>query len=380
MRGVEPLSPGMEPTTPRRARKTDDLSPFRTAPEVHWNEGAAPLTFPAMGAGIRTRKTTRNRTMMNAAKYRHRLPQLDGGLFLTDGGLETTLIFHEGWQLPSFAAFVLLDDARGRNALRTYFERYAGMAVAARAGFILEAPTWRANPDWGRTVGYDTDALQRINRDAIAMLIEIREGLETASTPMVVSGAIGPRGDGYDPGASMQPAESRDYHEAQIGAFREAGADLVSAFTMTNASEAEGIVRAAHDALMPCVISFTLETDGRLPDGTALAEAIAKIDSATDGGPAYYMINCAHPTHFEHVLRSGEPWLQRLRGLRANASRMSHAELDNAPELDIGDPLELGGQYAEMLRRFPHINVIGGCCGTDHRHVECISTACKEAA
>jgi S-methylmethionine-dependent homocysteine/selenocysteine methylase len=314
------------------------------------------------------------------AKYRERLPQLDGGLFLTDGGLETTLIFHEGFDLPCFAAFVLLDSECGRKALRDYFDRYAPMAIAAGAGFVLEAPTWRANPDWGAKVGYGREALARNNRAAIALLLELRDRYETAASPMVVSGALGPRGDGYDPGALMSADEAADYHGFQIGLFRDAGADLVSAFTMTNIGEAQGIALAAKALDMPCVISFTVETDGRLPTGDTLAEAIRCVDAETGNGPAYYMINCAHPTHFDHVLAAGEPWIKRLRGLRANSSRMSHAELDNAPELDIGDPQELGGQYAELRRRFPHINVLGGCCGTDHRHVDCISTACRKAA
>ena len=197
---------------------------------------------------------------------------------------------------------------------------------------------------------------------------------------MVVSGAIGPRGDGYDPGTVMSVEDAAAYHSFQIGVFRDAGADLVSAFTMTNSNEAQCIALAAKCADMPCVISFTVETTGRLPAGGSLAEAIKCVDDATDKGPAYYMINCAHPTHFDHVLNAGETWIKRLRGLRANSSRMSHADLDNAPELDIGDPLELGGQYADLRRRFPHINVLGGCCGTDHRHVDCISTACRGAA
>jgi S-methylmethionine-dependent homocysteine/selenocysteine methylase len=197
---------------------------------------------------------------------------------------------------------------------------------------------------------------------------------------MVVSGNLGPRGDGYDPGALMQPEDARAYHRPQIAAFREAGADFVSAFTMTNSNEALGIALAAQDDDMPCVISFTVETDGRLPSGETLAEAIETVDAVPARGPAYYMINCAHPTHFDHVLTADAPWTSRLRGLRANASRMSHAELDNAPELDIGNPFELGGQYAELRRRFPQINVLGGCCGTDHRHVESIGTACRQAA
>jgi S-methylmethionine-dependent homocysteine/selenocysteine methylase len=314
------------------------------------------------------------------AKYRERLPQLDGGLFLTDGGLETTLIFHEGWDLPRFEAFVLLDSDRGRKALSAYFDRYVPMAIAAEAGFSLESPTWRANPDWGAKIGYGREALARNNRAAIDFLLALRDRYETRGSPMVASGALGPRGDGYDPGTVMSPDEAASYHGFQIGVLRDAGADLVSAFTMTNANEAQGVALAARHANMPCVISFTVETDGRLPAGESLAEAIESVDAATGNGPAYYMINCAHPTHFDYVLDAGGGWTKRIRGIRANSSRCSHAELDNAPELDIGDPLELGGQYAELLRRFPHINVLGGCCGTDHRHVHSISTACRRAA
>jgi S-methylmethionine-dependent homocysteine/selenocysteine methylase len=318
--------------------------------------------------------------MMTRAKYRERLPQLDGGLFLTDGGLETTLIFYEAWDLPRFEAFVLLDSERGRKTLRDYFDRYVPMAIAASAGFILESPTWRANPDWGAKVGYGKEALAANNRTAIEFLLELRDRYETPASPTVVSGAIGPRGDGYDPGTVMSVGEAAAYHSFQIGLFRDAGADLVSAFTMTNSNEAQGIALAAKGADMPCVISFTVETDGRLPAGETLAEAIERVDAASGEAPAYYMINCAHPTHFDHVLDAGGAWTKRLRGLRANSSRCSHAELDNAPELDIGHPHELGGQYADLLRRFPHINVLGGCCGTDHRHVECISVACRRAA
>jgi len=311
-------------------------------------------------------------TRPHRAKYRRRLPQLDGGLFLTDGGLETTLIFHDGFDLPMFETFVLLESESGRAALRSYFDRYIAMAVKRGIGFILDSPTWRANPDWGQKLGYDRDSLARANRDAIAMMLDIRKARETALTPIVVSGAIGPRGDGYDPGALMSLREAEDYHAWQIGVLRDQGADLVSAFTLTNVNEAIGVAQAAKAASIPCVISFTLETDGKLPTGESLATAVESVDRATDRGPAYYMINCAHPDHFSQALDRDAAWMQRLRGLRANASRKSHAELDNSAELDAGDPEELGSLHAELLQRFPHINVLGGCCGTDHRHVECI--------
>jgi S-methylmethionine-dependent homocysteine/selenocysteine methylase len=205
---------------------------------------------------------------------------------------------------------------------------------------------------------------------------EVRARYESAHTPMPISGNIGPRGDGYDPGALMSPQDAADYHGWQIGIFRDEDVDFVSAFTMTNVNEALGVALAAKKAAVPCVLSFTLETDGRLPTGETLGAAIEAVDRATSASPAYYMINCAHPTHFAGALDSGAPWIGRLHAIRANSSRKSHAELDNSPVLDVGDPQELGRQYAELRRRFPHINVLGGCCGTDHRHLACIGEAC----
>ncbi|MEH2626250.1 S-methylmethionine-dependent homocysteine/selenocysteine methylase [Bradyrhizobium sp. AZCC 1719] len=315
-----------------------------------------------------------------SAKYRHRLPQLDGRRFLTDGGLETTLIFHEGWDLPMFQAFTLLESERGRAALRAYFDRYVPLAVNHGVGFVLESPTWRANPEWGAKIGYGRDALARLNHAAIHLMREVREAYENERTPIVISGCIGPRGDGYDPGKVMSVNEAEAYHSWQVSVLRDAGADMVSAFTMNNFNEALGVTRAAQAAQIPCVISFTVETDGRLPTGDSLADVVEALDAATGRASAYYMINCAHPTHFEGALDPDAPWMKRLRGLRANSSRRTHAELDNATELDAGNPVELGVQYADLSRRFPHINVLGGCCGTDHRHIECIGLACSVPA
>jgi len=309
-------------------------------------------------------------------KYRDRLPQLDGRRVLSCGGLETTLIFHEGWDLPAFASFVLVETERGRERLRAYFDRYIDIAERHGTGFLLETPTWRANPEWGATLGYDLDGLERVNRELVALAMDIRDRRETPTMPMPLSGNIGPRGDGYDPRAATSAQEAADYHSWQIGVLKDAGADLVSAFTISSSAEGLGIALAAKKADMPCVISFTLETDGRLPTGEHLGEVITAIDIETGNAPAYYMINCAHPTHFEGMLREGGAWTRRLGGLRANSSRRSHAELDNATELDIGNPAELGGEYAEILERFPHINVLGGCCGTDERHVAAIGAHC----
>lgn len=313
------------------------------------------------------------------AKYRHKLPQLDGGIFLTDAGIETTLIYHDGQELPHFAAFHLLKDAAGTEVLRAYFRRHARIAREHGTGFILESATWRSNPDWGERLGYTPEELDRANAKAVALLHELRAAFETDRTPMVISGCIGPRGDGYDPGEIMSPEDAQAYHARQAQVFAQGDVDMITAITMTNIPEAIGITRAARSVDVPAVISFTVETDGRLPSGQTLKQAILEVDAATDRGPAYYMINCAHPSHFEGVL-AHEPWVQRLRGLRCNASRLSHAELDEAEDLDAGDPEELGADYRRLLARFPQINVLGGCCGTDHRHIAQICQACKLAA
>ncbi len=306
------------------------------------------------------------------SKYREHLPQLRDQLFLTDGGLETTLIFHDGLDLPYFASFDLLKDDAGFERLRDYYRCYAGIARDQGMGLVLEAPTWRANPDWAAKLGYDAVALADANRKAIGLMLEIRDAFETAQSPMPISGNLGPRGDGYRVDARMSVEEARAYHAPQIETFAQTDADLVAAFTMTYVEEAIGIVLAARDAQMPVVISFTLETDGKLPSGDTLQRAIERTDADTGGYPAYFMINCAHPTHFERELKHGGAWTQRIRGLRANASKRSHAELDESTDLDAGNPVELGHAYRALGKLLPKLRVIGGCCGTDHRHVAAI--------
>ena len=321
--------------------------------------------------------TTHFDSRLTLAKYRGNLPQLGQALFLTDGGLETTLVFHQGIELPHFAAFELLKSADGETLLRTYYERYIAIAREQQVGVVLEAPTWRANSDWAKKLGYNPSALALANRKAIDLMLALRSEYETMETLMPISGNIGPRGDGYRVDNRMSADEARRYHAEQIAVFADTAADLVSAFTLNYVEEAIGVVLAARDQGMPVVISFTVETDGRLPSGMSLQQAITLTDAATDAYATYFMINCAHPTHFEQELQRDEPWLKRIRGVRANASRCSHAELDASPVLDAGDPVELGQQYVKMRKAMPQLNVLGGCCGTDHRHVAAIFTACR---
>jgi S-methylmethionine-dependent homocysteine/selenocysteine methylase len=286
---------------------------------------------------------------------------------ITDGGLETTLIYHHGADLPEFAAFVLLEDEAGVELLRTYYAPYIEIARGRGVRAILDTPTWRANADWGARLGYDAARLADVNRRAVELLESIRG--EQAGE-ISISGCIGPRGDGYVVGETMTADEAERYHAPQVQAL--AGADLVSAITMTYPAEAIGVVRAARAAGRPVVISFTVETDGRLPDGSLLAAAVAEVDAQTDGGAEYFMVNCAHPSHFADVLP-----VDRVLGVRANASRMSHAELDAAEELDEGDPVALAQDYAR-LGRLQRLEIVGGCCGTDHRHVDAIAAALSE--
>ncbi|WP_448040378.1 homocysteine S-methyltransferase family protein [Bradyrhizobium liaoningense] len=309
------------------------------------------------------------------ARYRNDLPQHRGGIFLTDGGMETTLIFRHGLELPHFAAFVLLDSADGRAHLKRYYEAYLRIARQHGVGFLLDSPTWRANPDWGAKLGYDAVGLEAINMRSISFLEELRGAWESPGMPCVISGAIGPRGDGYKAG-NMDAAEAEAYHAAQIAAFAEAGADMVTAFTLNSINEAVGVVRAAKRQGIASAISFTVETDGRLIRGESLREAIESVDDATEHACEYFLINCAHPVHFESALAAGEAWVQRIHGIRANASIKSHAELDESEALDSGDPVDLGRRYLSLRRAFPQMRILGGCCGTDHRHVAAVCDAC----
>jgi S-methylmethionine-dependent homocysteine/selenocysteine methylase len=310
------------------------------------------------------------------ANHRGSLPQLGGDFFMTDGGIETTLISLGGQDLPHFAAFPLLQTADGQSVLREYFRTYAELAKRFHLGLVLESATWRASPAWGERLGYGTGALAQVNSRAVSLIEELRHDYETPETPVVISGCVGPRVDGYVADLAMCDHDAEDYHRAQVETFAGTAADLVTGMTMSYAAEAVGLVRAARRAGMPVVISFTVETDGRLPSGQSLKDAIRQVDDATSGYPAYFMINCAHPSHFEEMLGRAGPWVERIRGLRANASRRSHAEMDAAPEPDTGDPIELGREYADLKRRLGQLNVMGGCCGTNGRHIEQIVLAC----
>jgi len=305
------------------------------------------------------------------------LPQLRGRAMVTDGGMETDLIFHHGVDLPCFAAFPLLESARGRELLAGYYHGYAAIARRAGAGLVLDSPTWRANPDWGGRLGYSPADLARVNTSAIALLAQLRDGYAATVADIVVSGMVGPQGDGYQPGQLPSPEQAEAYHRPQIDAFAQAGADMVSALTLTSTGEAIGIVRAARAAGLPVAISFTVETDGRLAGGIPLARAITEVDDAA--GPDYFMVNCAHPSHIAPALAEPGGWRERIAGVRYNASAKSHAELDQDTGLDDGDPRLLAAGHAQLVPLLPRLSVVGGCCGTDARHVAALWRADQAA-
>lgn len=283
--------------------------------------------------------------------------------------METDLIFHDGADLPLFASFVLLDSAEGREMLGRYCRRYFDMAEAAGRDFLSGTPTWRANGGWGPKLGLDAEGIRDVNRRALDFARQARAA-HSWRDHIVIEAVIGPAGDGYAPEQLLSPDEAEALHGPQLEAFAEAGVDLAGAYTMTHPGEAIGIIRKAMALEVPLVLSFTVETDGRLPTGQGLADALAEVESATGGYCRYYGVNCAHPDHFSAVLP--EAWLPRIGMIRPNASRQSHAELDEATELDDGDPQEYGVLYARIARRLPALRVIGGCCGSDMRHIHAV--------
>jgi S-methylmethionine-dependent homocysteine/selenocysteine methylase len=300
--------------------------------------------------------------------YRNALPQLSGDVFLTDAGVETDLIFNHGIEIREFAAFTLLPTPHGRSALTRYFESFLTLAKERNAGFILDSVTWKAHAHWAKSLALDIAELRAVNEESIRFIADLRARFSSNPKPIVLNAVVGPRGDAYRPEVTIAMDAAEEYFSEQLGWLAATDADMITALTFNQAGEAAGVARAARTVGMPIVISFTVETDGALPTGQSLADAIAQVDEATGAYPAYYMINCAHPDHFAGVLQDA-PWARRVRGIRANASRKSHAELDASTALDAGNPQELAAQYRQLAQRIPWLNVFGGCCGTDMRHV-----------
>ena len=305
------------------------------------------------------------------------LPQQSGKLMTTAGGFETWMQYVDGFKLRHFCAFELLNDARGLGCLRDYHRKVVEAATANGFGVINEGLHYRSSRDWGELIGFSREALLEINVRGIEFYRDFAREYAGPDTPMLVGGVVGPRGDAYNIGRLPDAAEAEDYHSEQIRIFREAGADHVTAMTFSSVDEAIGVARAAKSVGIPVVISFLLARGGRLKGGETLEEAITRVDSATDDAPAYYMINCTHPTEFEPALTTGK-WISRLGGFMPNAVAMETLDLCKLGHLEDGDPVELGAQMGALAQRFPHINVWGGCCGTDGRHIGEITRQVRE--
>lgn len=295
-------------------------------------------------------------------------------IFLTDGGLETVMVFLEGLDLPQFASFTLLDSDAGLAALMRYYNGFLDEAAVQRAGFVLDTATWRASAGWGKVMGLDPSQIDAVNRKAVAIVKDLQAARAKTGQLVLTNGVIGPHGDAYAPEQILSARAAQNYHQRQVEVLAKAGVDMISAVTISSHGEAIGIAKAAATVGKPVALSFTLETDGRLISGMSLAEAVQRTDDATDGAPVWYGINCAHPDHFRHIL-TGD-WVARIGSLRANASRQSHAELDEAAVLDDGNPAELARDYHDLLHIMPGLRVVGGCCGTDLRHVAAIGRSC----
>ena len=308
------------------------------------------------------------------SRYRDNLPQLAGGVYLTDAGIETDLIFNHGIEIREFATHTLLPDAAGREAMADYFRGFLALANEYDAGYILDSQTWKAHMHWAADLGEDEAFLHKVNEESIVFMTGLRDEFSDNHKPIVLNAAIGPQGDAYAPEAEVAVAQAEEYHAKQLGWLAATDVDMITAMTFTQSDEAIGVVRGAGKVGLPVVVSFTVETDGNLPTGQPLGEAIRAVDDATGTAAAYFMVNCAHPDHFFHVFDDSD-WTRRIRGVRCNASRLSHAELDECEELDDGDPEELAAQYKSLVKSMPWLNVFGACCGSDLRHVTQIAAA-----
>jgi len=307
-----------------------------------------------------------------------------GRSFLTFGGVETHLIFDKGVELREFAAFEVLDDEAAWRALEDeFFFPTMNAALAHGHGMLVDCLVWRASPDYVAKLGRKEGvaALNRRAVDAARRLVadwRARSGSTRESCPIVLTADLGPRGDGYKSSTVTADAAAK-YHDAQVRSLADAGAEMLAGWTMTGIAEAVGLCAAAREHGLPIVVSPTVETDGRLPDGSSLGEFIQAVDEASGSYPLFFMANCAHPTHIGPMLaaarRDDPSWLPRFKGLRANASTRSHEELDNSTALDRGDPLDLGRRVA-ALKNAHDLVVLGGCCGTDVPHLLAIAEAC----
>lgn len=296
-------------------------------------------------------------------------PQRDGVLYLTEGGQETEVMYKFGHELPEFAMYPLLDNPAAVADLKGMYERV--LDAAARHGCVamLSGLDYRASPDWGDKLGYSRDGLAEALHRSIDFLRDVARPYR-GQAEILIGGMVGPRGDAYALNRTITAEEAEEYHAFQIDTLNATGVDFISAVTFNNVPEAVGLSRAAAKGAAPLGISFTLDSNHRLQSGPSLKDAIEAVDAeAGEARPAFFGVNCSHPTEFEPALEPGD-WILRVRSLRPNASAKDKGELCQLGHLDDGNPVLLGLQMAALARRYPHIDMWGGCCGTWDVHLD----------
>lgn len=302
-------------------------------------------------------------------------------LILTEGALIERLRRDPTVALdPSILHAGFIYEERGREALHRLYRQYLDIGAAFDLPTMVCTPTWRANPERLRQAGL---AHRDVNGDALRFVASIRDECGVYATRVFVGGLLGCAGDAYKPEEGLSADEADAFHGAQARALAEAGADFLLAATLPNVEEAHGLAMAMAKCRVPYVLSFVLGRDGRLLDGTPLHDAAIRIDEAVSPRPLFYMVNCVYPTVFEAALESAasrsRDVVTRVVGLQANASAKSPEELEGLSSVDADPPEVLGDGMARVYRRFG-TKILGGCCGTDHRHIEWIAWRATEWA
>jgi len=304
------------------------------------------------------------------------LPSMGTGeFFLTEGGTETEMMYRHGFELPEFCMLPLLDNPQAVSAMRGMFCQQLDVAAEFGLSFLLTGLDYRASPDWGAKLGYSPSALADANIAAIEFLRDIAKGYEGQIPHLHIGGILGPRGDAYSLNNEITAESAAAYHAVQLETLKRANVDFVCAATFNSIAESVGALRAADRIGLPLSVSLTLDSSCRLKSGPTLAEAITEIDAqAGDAAPEFYMVNCSHPLEYEPALEN-QDWIRRLRGVRPNASKMEKLALCKLGHIEEGDPVELGSQVRDLSKRYPHMDIFGGCCGTGHNHLREIAKA-----
>ena len=292
----------------------------------------------------------------------------EGRFYLSEGGTETEFMYKHGFELPHFAMFPLLDNPQALSKMREMFRSYLEVAAKHKICALMGGLDYRASPDWGELLGYSPAGLADANLQAIEFLREIAGEYSSQIPEILIQGLIGPRGDAYERNETITENEAEDYHAVQLETMKKADVDLAFAMTFNNISESVGVARAAAKIGVPLGISLTLDSTSKLSSGKSLVEAITTIDDETDQSPEFYAINCSHPFEFEPAIEPGD-WVKRIRAVRPNASKMDKIALCQIGHLEDGDPVELGVLCGDLARRYPHMDIWGGCCGTWDNHL-----------